>query len=229
MSHSSVIKFGREVLRPEDVRGRSVIEVGSLDVNGSLRRYIEADQPGSYLGVDIISGPGVDEVCDAGDLVARFGSERFEVVVTTEMMEHVRDWRRVVSNLKQVLRPGGLLVLTTRSLGFPYHGFPHDFWRYEVADMRAIFADFTIDDLRPDPDQAGVFLRARKPMNFREADLSQLALHSMVKGRRLLGTDEASVGRPWWSGPVHLLRRSGVFGMIPGSFKIRVQKYLGIR
>lgn len=202
--------------------------MGALDVNGSLRGYLQALGPASYTGVDITEGPGVDEVCDAGALLERFGPDRFDVVVTTEMMEHVRDWQRVLANLKGVLKPGGILVLTTRSAGFPYHGFPHDFWRYELEDMRRLFADFQIEDLRPDPMQAGVFVRGRKPLDYRSADLSDLRLHSMVTGKPQRVTDAAVDGRPWWSLPVRVLRALGVFGWIPASFKIRVQNWLGI-
>lgn len=205
-----------------------MLEVGSLDVNGSLRAHLQAFRPASYLGVDITQGPGVDEVCDAGALLERFGPDRFDIVVTTEMLEHVRDWSRVLTNLKGVLKPGGILVLTTRSPGFPYHGFPHDFWRYEVDEMGRLFADFQIEDLRPDPMQAGVFIRARKPLDYRPADLSDIRLLSMVTGKPQRVNDPAVDGQPWWSPPVRFLRAIGVFGWIPASFKIRVQKWLGI-
>ncbi|TAH53210.1 MAG: methyltransferase domain-containing protein [Chloroflexota bacterium] len=185
MCNPACINFVRESLDLSQVSGKDVIEVGSLDVNGTVRPYVQSLKPYSYVGVDITSGPGVDEICDASRLCERFGESRFDVVISTEMMEHIRDWQVVTNNLKQILRPGGALVLTTRSLGFEYHGFPYDFWRYEINDMEVIWSDFLIERVVADPLSPGVFVKATKPHSFRERDLSNYGLYSMVKQQRV--------------------------------------------
>jgi SAM-dependent methyltransferase len=124
MCTSNCQAFVQRALKADDVAGKSVIEVGSYDVNGTTRPFIGALGPSEYIGVDIAAGPGVDVVCNAESLAERFGAGRFDVLITTEMLEHVRDWRTVVNNLKDVLKPGGLIVITTRSPGFPMHGYP---------------------------------------------------------------------------------------------------------
>src|SRR5947209_15379867 len=141
MCNDACLEFGRGYLRPEEIAGKKVLEVGSMDVNGSLRAIVQRTMPRIYLGVDIAAGPGVDVVCEVSKLVARFGEAAFDTVISTEMLEHVRDWRAAVSNMKRVLKPGGTILITTRSPGFPYHGYPYDFWRYEPDDIRTIFAD----------------------------------------------------------------------------------------
>jgi SAM-dependent methyltransferase len=183
MCNLTGIAFGEATLTQDLVAGRTVLEVGALDVNGSLRPFVESLGPARYVGVDISPGPRVDEVVDATDLIDHFGADSFDLVITTEMLEHVRDWRVVVHNLKGVISPGGHLVVTTRSIGFPYHGFPHDFWRYEPEDMQAIFADFDIRSLEQDPAAPGVFMMARKPERFSESSTA-VDLFSIVSGRR---------------------------------------------
>jgi SAM-dependent methyltransferase len=183
MCNQTGIAFGERSLSPGLVAGRDVLEVGALDVNGSLRPWVESLRPARYVGVDLTAGPGVEEVVDATDLVSRFGRESFDLVITTEMVEHTRHWRTVVSNLKGVLRPGGHLLLTTRSAGFHYHAWPYDFWRYEAADMRQIFGDLDILAVEPDPEAPGVFLLARRPELFVERT-PELALVSILTGRR---------------------------------------------
>ncbi len=184
MCNRSCIDFGTKNLSEGEVRGKSVIEVGSLDVNGSLRHTIEAFHPLRYIGVDLQAGPGVDEICSAHNLLERFGNEAFDLLVSTEVLEHVRDWRKAISNFKNILKPGGILLVTTRSKGFGYHGHPFDFWRYDSEDMQIIFSDFVIEIIEPDPLEPGVFVKARKPDAFSEVDLSNYRLCSILTGRR---------------------------------------------
>lgn len=163
-----------------------------MDVNGSARSIVEAHRPASYLGIDIVDGPGVDRTCPAEHIVEEFGAESFDVIITTEMMEHVEDWRLILSNMKRALVPNGLLILTTRSFGFPHHDYPADFWRYEWSDMRILFGDCAIERLEADdPASPGVFVAVRKPLDFNELDLVGYALYSMVCGERVVTVMEA--------------------------------------
>lgn len=196
MCNANCILFGFRALQAQDVNNRRILEIGSRSVNGSLRPIIESLMPIEYVGVDLEPGPGVDKICSVDRVVEAFGQESFDVVISTELVEHVLDWRSAVSNIKTVCRRGGMIVLTTRSVGFHYHGYPYDFWRYEPEDIRAIFHDMEILMLERDgKDSPGVFAKIRKPDDFREADLSELELYSVIERRRIRNLDARRLRR----------------------------------
>jgi SAM-dependent methyltransferase len=181
----SVLEFFINESRRGEFEGRRVLEVGSKYVNGSVRPIIEEHfLPEEYLGVDLEPGQFVDVVLPAERLLDSFGPESFDVVISTELLEHVQDWRKVVNNMKAVLRTGGYIYITTRSLGFPFHAYPYDFWRYEADDLVKIFGDFDILRLERDKEAPGIFLKARKPHRWKPIDLSEIDLYSIVLGKR---------------------------------------------
>jgi SAM-dependent methyltransferase len=185
MCHISCIVFGTINLKESEVINRTLLDVGSYNSNGSLRSIYESYKPSEYIGVDIVGGPGVDVICNAECLLEYFSNKNFDIIVSTELLEHVRDWQAVISNLKALCKPGGIILITTRSYGFSYHAFPYDFWRYEFDDMKNIFSDCEILALENDANSPGVFIKIRKPILFQEVDLSSYQLFNIVANKRL--------------------------------------------
>jgi len=186
MCNTSGIAFGVKNLSIEEINDKRIIEVGAYDINGSLRPIIESwGNPAQYIGVDIKKGPGVDVVCSAETILDVFGIESFDIVISTELLEHVRDWKKVISNIKNICKTNGVIIITTRSKGFKYHGFPYDFWRYELDDLKIIFSDCKIVTLENDTAAPGVFLKAKKPIEFLEKDLATYKLFNVVVDKKV--------------------------------------------
>jgi hypothetical protein len=74
--------------------------------------------------------------------------------------------------------------VSTRSYGVDFHRQPFDYWRYQKEDFETIFSDVVVEDLRLDPTDPGLLIKARKPASFVECDLSDLALYSILRRRR---------------------------------------------
>lgn len=117
-------------------RGDRVLEMGSLDVNGSVREnFPEAD----YTGTDLRPGNGVDLVCPAEELPSKFPAGHFDIVLCLETLEHCEKWRDVLSAGWCLLKVSGRMCVTTPTKKKGYHGYPHDYWRWELEDYRHIF------------------------------------------------------------------------------------------
>lgn len=113
-----------------------VLDVGSYNVNGAVRDYLPVT-----IGVDARDGPGVDAVVDACDLIGRFDSDAFDVVVSTDALEHMEDWFNALVNMWGVLRDGGLLILTMAAAKKGRHNHPNDFWRWSDEEFYQVFGE----------------------------------------------------------------------------------------
>ena len=114
MCRVPVFEFFIENVDKWEFEGRRVLEVGSKYINGSIRPFIERFlKPAEYIGTDIEPGKFVDVVMPAEKLLNYFGPEAFDVVICTETLEHIPDWRSAINNLKGVLKNNGYLYITT--------------------------------------------------------------------------------------------------------------------
>lgn len=160
--HKSIMDFGIRVLSKELIENKIILNVGSLDVNGSWESLIKAFKPKFYIGTDIQKGKGVDLVIAAEKLYRIYPESLFDLIVSTETLEHIKLWKQAIINMKLLLKVGGTLIITTRSRGCNYHPYPDDYWRYEIDDMKTIFSEFDISVLEVDTEWPGILMVAEK-------------------------------------------------------------------
>ena len=95
-----------------------VLDVGSGDINGNNRHYFG---PGcSYTGCDVAPGPNVDIVMPCHAIPYPHGS--FDVIISSECLEHDMHWKQTVQKVCDLLRPGGVFMMTCASTGRAEHG-----------------------------------------------------------------------------------------------------------
>ena len=93
----------------------SVIEVGSRDINGSIRCHFPA---ATWTGIDLIAGPAVDVVCDAMEYNP---PQLVDVVICCEVLEHCMTWDALIFHAASWLKPGGKILITCGGLGRDPH------------------------------------------------------------------------------------------------------------
>lgn len=120
-----------------------VLEVGSQDVNGSIRPHFQDAE--SYLGIDMAPGNGVDVVLCSHAIPKIWEDGYFDTVISCECLEHdLKPWQTVKA-LHNVLRRNGHMLITTPTFGFGLHRYPRDYFRFgEDAYREWIFAGFKV-------------------------------------------------------------------------------------
>lgn len=115
----------------------TIVDIGAQDVNGSLRQCAPANC--NYIGVDFVSGKGVDVVLD-DPYKLPFADQSVDIVVSSSCFEHIRFFWLMFLEVLRVLKPGGLFYLNAPSNG-DFHRYPVDCWRF-YPDSGAALADW---------------------------------------------------------------------------------------
>lgn len=102
---------------PQWFESVKAIEVGSLDINGTVRRFFKNSR---IIGVDLGPGPGVDLVMRGEELTDFFKPNAFHVAISTECFEHNPEWERSFINMTNLA--SNLVVFTCAAPGRPEHG-----------------------------------------------------------------------------------------------------------
>lgn len=111
--HASAFRYIASVV--EGQHYARVVEVGSRDINGTIRNLVSAD---TYVGIDLEDGPGVDVV---GDCRLWEPPWKASLVICAEVLEHSPWPAQVVEACVYYLRPGGRLIVTCAGPGRAPH------------------------------------------------------------------------------------------------------------
>ena len=121
-----------DLLGGEDLRGRRLLDAGS---GTGFFSAAAAKRGAEVIAVDIgpmllaeARGKGVERVVASDVGMLAFRDATFDVVISSECIEHTPSPRRSVLELARVLRPGGTLVLTC----------PNRAWRWSCTLANAV-------------------------------------------------------------------------------------------
>lgn len=126
----------------------TVLDLGGQDVNGTVHGWFTHPE----TVVTTLDLENADIIADA----TTWKPDRlFDVVIATEVFEHVKDWRAVIATAKAALHPWGVFVATCASTDRPAHGAtglptlaPGEWYQnVDPADLREALGIFARSDV----------------------------------------------------------------------------------
>ena len=141
MAHREQIQYCNSIKNrfPFYFKNKSVLDCGSLDVNG-CNKYLFEDC--DYIGIDLDKGPNVDVVCRIHEHVGTY-----DVVISTECLEHDYYWEKSLQNMVKMVKNGGLLLITCATTGRAPHG-THDATPKDSPFTNDYYLNLTEEDFR---------------------------------------------------------------------------------
>jgi len=118
-----------------------VVEIGALQIPGQekyadLRPFFPDKE---FIGCDMRTGPGVDRVENVHEL--SFGDGTVGTVIMLDTLEHVRYIFEAMREVRRVLKPGGVVLMTSVML-CPVHDYPADYWRFTGEAFEVLLEQF---------------------------------------------------------------------------------------
>ena len=140
------INWMKKVQQMLPVNLENVLEVGSLNVNGSAREYFKAFM---WMGIDIVDGKDVDIVMNGHDIVKNSEWKNFfDTVVCMNTLEHDDKFWLSLQGINYALKKGGYFLFAEPTYDFPIHRHAKDYWRILEDGLReVIFEGYEIIDV----------------------------------------------------------------------------------
>jgi len=124
----------------------------TLEIGGATSYYAEYFP--NKVGLDIRPSPNVDIVADAHSIP--LPDNQFDVVLCTEVLEHLHTPQKAIDEMRRVLKPGGALILTTRFIS-PIHDAPGDYFRFTKYGLAHLLREWDVVSLQEETTTAETF------------------------------------------------------------------------
>ena len=142
------------IIQRTGVRPERALEVGGVMGADSLLRFPELAGAERYC-LNLVEMPSADGITavtgNANDMRDAFEDDMFDLIVSSATLEHDKRFWLTVSEMKRVLRPGGLLIISVpgyvkdpeRDQGRATHTYrvhySFDYYRFSEQAVREVF------------------------------------------------------------------------------------------
>ena len=121
-----------------DKSGFKILEIGSRNVTGSL--FGKTFKHAYYIGFDYYPGENVDIVGDAHRLSEYFGNQKFDLIFSSAVFEHLAMPWKVSTEIIKTLKGGGYVFIETHYC-FNSHQRPWHFFQFSENALNVLFPE----------------------------------------------------------------------------------------
>lgn len=119
------------------VAGRTAVDMGC----GTMPyRTLFAPHVGRYVGADLPTNPSANLQMDPKTCRLPLPSGSADIVVSTQVLEHLENPSLYLAEAGRLCKPDGLLFVSTHGF-WPYHPDPKDYWRWTGEGLRKLLVD----------------------------------------------------------------------------------------
>lgn len=123
----------------KNINGWDIIDIGSKDA-----RYKKHIQHTSYTSLDIEPNFKTDITADIQEYET---NTRYDTALCTQVLEHIPNPQKAITQIYKLLKPGGRMILTTPFI-FPIHS-NSDYYRFSPQALQELLKDFKIITIIP--------------------------------------------------------------------------------
>ena len=142
-------------------KSKNILEVGSQNINGSVKDYFGNIKDKNWFGLDLDCGKDVDFNIP-GEII-QLPTAWADISISTECFEHSGSWIDIFKNMIRITKETGLIMLTFAGHGRPVHGtadtgskwspFTTDYYQniepkdlYNCLDLRSYFSQYSLEE-----------------------------------------------------------------------------------
>ncbi len=132
-------KYARDLITPE----MRVLEIGPDRIPTTTYSELCGPRVGHWHTIDMRFHASIT-FHSVNEYEFPIANDAYDVVLSGQVIEHVRKIWRWMPELARVCKPGGLII-TINPVSWPYHEEPFDCWRIYPEGMKALSDDAGID------------------------------------------------------------------------------------
>lgn len=136
-------------LAEHEALSRITLDGAVLDLGGDVRSEYRMLISGAHVFTTVnLDGEAQPDVRHDLEKPLPFADASYDHVLLINVLEHVFNYRQLLSEATRVAKPGGSVIVVVPFL-FPIHPSPHDYWRFTEEALRkeCALAGLTIEQI----------------------------------------------------------------------------------